>query len=412
MTLEAVTSPQQTTKQPSSQASAGLQGDKAVKRKLVDADAHLDPPHEMWREYLPAPLRELAPYIEEGAEHDWICFEGERRPMKMINNTAGKTGDKFKMTGKRSEMRAAWLPEQRLADMDTDGIDAAVLFGGGPLGTTNSELYIASFDAYNRWLWDFCAADRKRLVGVGYLPMRNIDETLGLLRTVAKLGLRTVNIPAFPQSADGISTSAKVKAIRSGQGAALTGDPTGGRSYADPEFDRLWAELCDLDITVTMHLGGRIPRFGEKQHFLADMVMSKLSMAEPVAIAIYNGIFQRFPKLRMVIVESGVGWMSWMAEYMDRTWEKQRFWTESPLTEKPSFYMDRNVYGSFINDRLGVLNRNHPGGRNIMWSSDYPHSETSFPHSHQVIDRDFEGIPEKDINDIVCERARKLYSVP
>jgi predicted TIM-barrel fold metal-dependent hydrolase len=161
-----------------------------------------------------------------------------------------------------------------------------------------------------------------------------------------------------------------------------------------------------------MHLGGRIPRFGEKQHFLADMVMSKLAMAEPVAIAIYNGIFQRFPKLRMVIVESGVGWMSWMAEYMDRTWEKQRFWTESSLTEKPSFYMDRNVFGSFINDRIGVLNRDQPGGRNIMWSSDYPHSETSFPNSHQVIERDFAGIPDKDINDIVCERARKVYSVP
>jgi predicted TIM-barrel fold metal-dependent hydrolase len=407
MTLDTV-APRQQSSQQSGQAENG----KPVKRRVIDADAHLDPPHEMWREYLPAHLRELAPYIEEGEEHDWICFEGERRPMKMINNQAGRSGDKFKMTGKRSEMRAAWLPEQRLADMDTDGIDATVMFGGGPLGTTNSELYVASFDAYNRWLWDFCAADRKRLVGVGYLPMRNVDETIQQLRSVAKLGIRSVNIPAYPQSADGITTSARVKAIKSGQGAALTGDPTSGRSYAEPEFDRLWAELCDLDITVTMHLGGRIPRFGEKQHFLADMVMSKLAMAEPVAIAIYNGIFQRFPKLRMVIVESGVGWMSWMAEYMDRTWEKQRFWTESSLTEKPSFYMDRNVFGSFINDRIGVLNRDQPGGRNIMWSSDYPHSETSFPNSHQVIERDFAGIPDKDINDIVCERARKVYSVP
>src|SRR3546814_13843592 len=101
-----------------------------------------------------------------------------------------------------------------------------------------------------------------------------------------------------------------------------------------------------------------------------------------------------------------------MAEYMDRTWEKQRYWTDSALTEKPSFYMDRNVYGSFINDRIGVLLRNEPGGRNIMWSSDYPHSETSFPHSHDVIARDFRGIPEAEINEIVCDRARRLYRVP
>ncbi|HEY9547088.1 MAG TPA: hypothetical protein VIR56_13845, partial [Solimonas sp.] len=146
---------------PASTAVGGI-----TRRSVVDADAHLDPPHEMWKDYLPEHLRALAPYIEEGEEHDWIVFEGERRPMKMINNQAGRQGKDFKMSGKRSQMRAAWLPEQRLADMNTDGIDAAVMFGGGPLGTANSELYIASFEAYNRWLWDFCGADRKRLVGV------------------------------------------------------------------------------------------------------------------------------------------------------------------------------------------------------------------------------------------------------
>jgi hypothetical protein len=100
-----------------------------------------------------------------------------------------------------------------------------------------------------------------------------------------------------------------------------------------------------------------------------------------------------------------------MAEYMDRTWEKQRFWTNSKLTERPSFYMDQNVYGSFINDRLGIVCRNEPGGRNIMWSSDYPHSETTFPNSRDVIARDFVGVPENDIRMIVSERARRLYAV-
>jgi predicted TIM-barrel fold metal-dependent hydrolase len=164
-------------------------------------------------------------------------------------------------------------------------------------------------------------------------------------------------------------------------------------------------------MTTTIHLGARVPRFGEKEFFLADMPMSKIAMLEPIAIAIFNGIFQRFPKLRFASVESGVGWMAWAAEYMDRTWEKQRFWTESKLTEKPSFFMDRNVFGSFIQDRTGVLSRDLPGGRNIMWSSDYPHSETTFPNSRTVIARDFEGIPEADARDITCNRAKQLYGV-
>jgi hypothetical protein len=115
--------------------------------------------------------------------------------------------------------------------------------------------------------------------------------------------------------------------------------------------------------------------------------------------------------MRWAIVESGVGWMAWMAEYMDRTWEKQRFWTGSLLENKPSFFMDQNIYGSFINDRTGIVNRNFAGGRNIMWSSDYPHSETTFPHSHDVIVRDFVDIPDADIDAIICTRAAEFYQV-
>jgi predicted TIM-barrel fold metal-dependent hydrolase len=395
----------------SERPSGEAQRPSGVTRRVVDADAHCDAPYEMWADYLPANLREHAPRIEAGDEHDWIVFEGKKRPVMMISNQAGRTGKDYKMFGRRSEMRPVWLPQTRLADMDQDGIDAAVLFGGGPLPTANLDLYLASFTAYNRWLWDFCGADRRRLVPVAYVPMREVDETIQFVRDAAKLGFRSVNIPAFPMAKDAVSSSIEVRALNRAQSAALTGDPGGDRSYADPEFDKLWETLTELDMTVTMHLGGRVPRFGEKKYFLADMPMSKVAMIEPVAIFIFNAIFQRFPTLRLVTVESGVGWMAWVAEYMDRTWEKQRYWTDSTLTEKPSVFMDRQVYGSFINDRTGILNRDLPGGKNIMWSSDYPHSETTFPHSHDVIARDFVGIPEADVREIVCDRAKRIYFV-
>lgn len=376
---------------------------------IVDADAHIDPPHDMWGSYLPADLRARAPQIEEGDECDYIVFEGNRRPVKLINNQAGRAGKDFKMVGKLSEVRAVWDPATRLGDMDQDGIDTAILFGGGPLGTRDSDLYIASFDAYSRWVMDFAAAAPERLVPIGYVPMRDIDETVAMVERLARMGFKAINIPAFPQNPDGWSTTSGVKALKDGQVAALTGDPTGARQYSDPEFDRLWATICDHDLATTFHLGARVPRFGEKQHFLADMPMSKLSMAEPIAILIFSGVLQRFPKLRVASVESGVGWFSWFAEYLDRTWEKQRFWTESPLTETPSFYMDRQVYGSFIQDRAGILTRDLPGGGNIMWSSDYPHSETTFPRSREVILRDFEGVPEDAVRDIICNNAREFY---
>jgi predicted TIM-barrel fold metal-dependent hydrolase len=141
------------------------------------------------------------------------------------------------------------------------------------------------------------------------------------------------------------------------------------------------------------------------------MPMSKVAMAEPIAILIFGGVFQRFPELKFVTVESGVGWFAWFCEYVDATWKKQRFWTKSTLVEPPSFYMDRNVYGSFINDAVGIANRNFPGAKNIMWSSDYPHSETTYPHSRESIEAQFKGVPEADRRQIICERARALFRV-
>ena len=164
-------------------------------------------------------------------------------------------------------------------------------------------------------------------------------------------------------------------------------------------------------MAVTFHLGGRVARFGNKDHFLSDLVMTKVAMAEPIAMAIFGCLFDRFPKMRWGIIESGVGWMPWMAEYMDRTWEKQRFWTGSKLKNMPSHYMDEHIYGSFINDRMGFVNCKQPGGKNVMWSSDFPHSETTYPNSLSVIARDTVGVSDDDVRWIVGGCAEKFFRV-
>jgi len=96
---------------------------------------------------------------------------------------------------------------------------------------------------------------------------------------------------------------------------------------------------------------------------------------------------------------------------MDRTWEKQRYWVNSPLKHPPSFYMDQNVYGTFIHDSVGIKMRHLTGGKNIMWSSDYPHSETTFPDSHDMIREIFEGVPEDEKKMILSDRAKAVFHV-
>lgn len=396
------------------QAADGPDTSQPIDYKIVCADSHVNPPHDFWGHYMAAKWADALPKVEHAEDADYIIFEGRRRKVNLLGSSGSANAKDFKAEGRRSDMLVGgWLAAARLDDMDRDGLDAAVLFGGGPLGSSDAELYIESFMAYNRWLADYCDHDRRRLIGVGYIPLRDTAESIAMMRECKELGFNAVNIPAFPQAREANKTSGDTGAIASmgAQAAALTGDPFGGRGFADPEFDDFWAAAVDLDMTLTIHLGARIARFGDKKHFLPDLLMTKYSMAEPIAIMIYGGVFERHPKLRYCTVESGVGWFAHAAEYMDRTWEKQRGWTESTLSQPPSFYMDRNIYGSFINDRAGILMRDQPGAKNIMWSSDYPHSETTFPHSDQVIARDFEGVPEADRRMILCDRAKALYKI-
>jgi predicted TIM-barrel fold metal-dependent hydrolase len=381
----------------------------AVKTLIVDADAHVNPSHDMWADYLPAAFRDQAPQIEHGEDCDYIVFEGRRRKLNLISAQAGREGKDFKMHGRASDARAGgWMPKARLDDMDEDGIDTAVLFGGGPLGTTNNDLFIASFEAYNRWLADFCAYAPKRFAGVGYVPMQDVDVAIRMMRDFAARGLKAVNIPAFPMAK--VSAVAGANAMDA-QTRALTGDINGDRSYADPEFDPFWKAACDLCMPVTIHLGGRVVRFTEPKFFLSDLVMSKFGMAEPIAIMIYGGVFQRFPDLRLASIESGVGWFAFAANYMDETWEKQRHWVNSVLEKAPSYFWEKNIFGSFIHDRAGILMRDLPGGKNIMWSSDYPHSETTFPHSMAKIEELFAGVPEDEKALIIGGRAKALFNI-
>jgi predicted TIM-barrel fold metal-dependent hydrolase len=375
---------------------------------LIDADAHVNPPPTFWQEYLPKDLVPLSPTIEPGGpndKHDWVVFEGSRKPLNVLTSVAGRAKE-FKAEGRASDIRkGSWEPASRLVDMDTDGVTTAVMYGGGPLGTANNDLYIASFDAYNRWLADFCAYDKKRLAGVAYLPMQDIDQSVAMLKDAAKRGLHGVNIPAFPQSKKGLAGGGFAAQV-----LALTGDPDGELQYNDPAFDKFWKAAVDHNMAITIHLGARIARPGMKM-FLPNLVMSKVSMAEPIAILIFGGVFDRFPELRFGSIESGVGWFAWMAKYMDDIYDNQRHWLEVELKHQPSHYMDKNIYGSFIRDPLGIANRNKKGGRNIMWSTDYPHSETTWPASMDLIEKHFAGLSDEERRPVVSDNARRFYAL-
>jgi predicted TIM-barrel fold metal-dependent hydrolase len=373
---------------------------------VIDADVHVTPPPTFWAEYLSPEFRDHAPALESDEDADWIVFEGTRKKVNLMQSQAGRKFEEYKNDGRVSDMRVGGhVLAARLDDMDRDGIDKGIVFGGGPLHTYNRELCLDSYEAFNRWQSDFCNASNGRLYGAAFLPTVDVDLAVQMAKNARKRGDVAVNMPAFPQAPEHFD-----KASTSMMGGLL-GDPYGARQYSDAEFDPLWKTAIDENLAISFHLGARLVRYTDKSHFLPDLSASKTPMLEVIAPMIFNGLFDRYPDLRVGLIESGSGWIPWAAEYMDRIWHMQRHWTGNDIKHEPSYYFDKNIYCSFISDKVGVALRDFPGGKNQMWSSDYPHSETTFPHSHEVIDDHFKGVSEEDKRWILAGCAEKFYGL-
>jgi predicted TIM-barrel fold metal-dependent hydrolase len=354
--------------------------------ELISADSHVNPRPTIWREYLPAAFHERAPRLESTDEGDFEVFEGQRKPILALSSLAGKKPEEYSLTVRRlSDTRAGgWDPAARLQDMDLDGVQAEVLYGGGPLNAADPELRLASYAAYNDWLADFCAHDPQRLLGVAYIPFVSVEGAVAEIKRSHKRGLKSALIPAEA--------------------------PFG--AWHAPEWAPLWETLSELQMPAGFHVGfsfKRHTRLDGGPYYMTDLIMSKLGMAEPLVQLIYSGVLERYPEVKLVAVEGQLGWIPFVEQYMDHIYEKHRHWTGVNLAEHPSFYFRRQVYATFMEDAVGVRERAAIGVDNIMWSSDYPHSETTWPNSQQLLDQWLSDLSPDEASKIVRDNARKLY---
>jgi len=134
-------------------------------------------------------------------------------------------------------------------------------------------------------------------------------------------------------------------------------------------------------------------------------------MAESISRMVLSGLLERYPDLQVVSVEGQLGWIPFTQHYLDHVWEKHRFWTGNELKNPPSFYFRRQVHATFMEDPVGLREREFIGIDNIMWSSDYPHSETTWPNSRELTDRWLDGFPAEDRKKILHDNAARLYQL-
>src|SRR5262245_50526435 len=360
--------------------------------RLISSDSHVTMPDDAWQEYLSPEFRDRGPKLERTDEGDFRVFEGRRTPIMTLDNLAGKKPEEFKLNVRKlDEQRSgAWDPTERVKDMDTDGVDAEVLYVGGPLNSSDPALRLDSVRGYNRWLSDYSSQAPGRLLGVAAIPIDTPELAVEELRWASQQpGLYSGYIPLFPPEGD----------------------------YGDSKWDPMWQAFVDADWPVGLHVGGRRPGtptvniFESAPRFMTGLVMSKMTMAESVSELIHGLVLQRFPDLKFVSVEGQIGWCSFFKYYSDHLWEKHRYWTKSELENPPSFYFDRQVYATFMEDPVGLREREHIGVDNIMWASDYPHSETTWPNSKSLTDEWFTQYGDDDKAKILWKNAAQLYGL-
>ncbi len=350
---------------------------------IVDADAHVNEPPDVWQARVPARLRERAPRVIRTDAGDVWSFDGGRRTWPLgLTACAGDSYPAYAAATHYDRIRpGSFDPKARLADMDIDGIHAVVLFPsvaltGAKTYAEDREMQTACVRAYNEWLAEFCAARPDRLFGVGVIPTTGIDDAVAELEASIAMGHRSVVISRYPN----------------------------GEFVPDASDDRFWEIAAASDFAVGVHIGSFLPANPAQvwPDSASMQIVSVSSLAKagtesmPVACnLICTGLFERFPTLKVVLVEANIGWIPILLEQMDDTWERLRFVSGAPqfFSRMPSEVFHANLWSTFMHDTAGVEQRHRMNLRHICWSTDYPHAGTDWPNSRKNIERLFRGVP-------------------
>jgi len=284
-------------------------------------------------------------------------------------------------------------PVERLKDMDTDGVEAEVLYSDVEAGISFNGMEdggrIAAFRAFNDAALEFASHDPKRLLVVYLIPIVDIDEATSEVERLARQDARAFMLPLYPTD-------------------------LGLPPYFDPSYDRLWAAIQETGISISQHVGANdalwhILRYDTTPAKGIFQSLPPMFMSEVLANWIVGGVFERFPKLGVVLVEAGLGWIPYFLERLD-TMKTRHGWDHyGMLKELPSTYFKRNMMATFEEDTYGVSQRHHLGIENLMWATDYPHPDSTWPHSQEVLETHFNDVPVEEARLMIGGNAARVY---
>ena len=386
--------------------------------KIISVDDHVVEPPHVWETWLPEKFRDRGPkivrrgignidyvgtasYVEHFDDDSptkvdcWI-YEDLVYTHKRMVAAAGYSKEEMTLTPiTYDDMRpGCYDPKARLEDMDIGWVDASMCFPTLPrfCGQTfyegkDKELGLACVRAYNDWMVEeWCGDSNGRLVPLGIIPLWDVQLAVDEVRRNADRGFPAVCFSELPYH---------------------LGLPTIHSGYWDPFF----AACAETGTSVAMHIGSssKMPAaspdappsvsatlaFGNAMTSLVDFLMS--------------GLLVRFADLKLLYAESQIGWIPYALQRVDQVWEEKQGWAQTKhIPEPPSTYYFRSVYGCFINDAHGLDSLDEIGIGNVTAETDYPHSDSSWPDTKEIMTKLTAGLPDDVVRRILRDNAIDL----
>ena len=373
--------------------------------KVISADCHVDLiwlPPELFVENASAALKERMPHVVEGEKGPkWVASNGAEFGLANGMGSAGREyvpgvihrSDRMATQGLYEDgkkgIRRLTDPELRVKDQDLDGIQGEVLYGilGACMRLGDDDAAVEMTRIYNEWLAGFCSARPDRFAGLASLPNHDVQAAVAEVERVAKRGV--------------------LKGVEVSNSHDM-------RPLFHPDWYPLWEAAAEAGLPVHFHTIGTpkpdttgFAPLQERQSFAVQITGFQMAMARILMEVIFGGLLERWPTLRVVIGEAGIGWIPYVLDHMDLEWEDQ--FADLTLTMKPSEYWYRQCHATYQSDKVGTRLLDLLGIGNVMWGSDFPHPDGVWPDSQDYIEAELGHLPAETRHRVVCANAMELY---
>ena len=368
--------------------------------RVISSDDHVFEPADLWTSRAEPKYKDRVPRVvrREDGNDWWVCDD-------LLMTGAGSAAqagrrfeepDKLRFGDKMENVRpGGWIPEEHVKDMDIDGIDVVIVFPTVGLllyGVPDGDFVTSIFRTYNDWIAEFCNPFPDRLKGIAMVNLDNVQDGIKEMERCARMGLVGTMITVYPPEE---------------------------RSYDSSEYEPLWAAAQDLEMPLSLHIATN--RSGPSQKFVHfERVAPSFAcnvdhwVRMSLGHLIFSGVFERYPKLQVGSVEMELSWAPHFLDRLDYTYTQRPpgevyGWHRYKEDMLPSDYFHRNVFLAFQEDALGIRDRHIIGVDNLLWGSDYPHFESTFPRSREILEEILTECTEEEKAKIVGGNASRIY---